>query len=250
MAGSREAWWQDYFSPLYREVYEGPLSNSRQTRREAAFLEEALGPIKPGPVLDVGCGFGRHVRALRHRGFKVVGTDRFVHLLERHAPGARRAVCADMRRLPFAARSFQGAYCIFNTFGYFADSENRQVLAECARVLAPGGRFVLQIPNGPIMAGIAHEFTPSQTAGPKLTMTEQYAFDPDKKTLQGSGVWRIGDQEQAWTLELQLYTHEEIAAALESCGLQVVEILGDYDGEEFDPGESAEIVLVAERVGD
>ncbi|MCB2153975.1 methyltransferase domain-containing protein [bacterium] len=248
MSKPASSWWQDYFSPLYLEVYEGPLANPRETRREASFLEKALRPVRPGPILDIGCGFGRHVRAMRHRGFDVTGTDRFAHLLKRHPTRGRRAVCSDMRSLGFADGAFRGAYCIFNTFGYFSREENRAILAEIRRVLSSGGLFVLQIPNGPVMAEIAEEFEPSHTVGPKLTMTEEYAFDPAKNTLRGAGVWRIGKEQQEWSLELQLYSKAEIVAELDFSNLQVTAMYGDYEGEEFDADESSEIVLVARAV--
>ncbi len=37
---------------------------------EETVLERAI-----GPVLDIGCGVGRHVVALRHRGIRAVGVE-------------------------------------------------------------------------------------------------------------------------------------------------------------------------------
>ena len=61
------------------------------------------------------------------------------------APGAR---LLDMRRLPFADASFDAVLNLFHAFGYLEDeTQDELVLAEVARVLAPGGRFLLEVAN-------------------------------------------------------------------------------------------------------
>ena len=53
-----------------------------------------------------------------------------------------------MRRLPFADASFDAVLNLFHAFGYLEDeTQDELVLAEVARVLAPGGRFLLEVAN-------------------------------------------------------------------------------------------------------
>jgi SAM-dependent methyltransferase len=53
-----------------------------------------------------------------------------------------------MRRLPFAGASFDAVLNLFNAFGYLEDeAQDELVLAEVARVLAPGGRFLQELAN-------------------------------------------------------------------------------------------------------
>jgi SAM-dependent methyltransferase len=59
-------------------------------------------------------------------------------------PGALRGVVADVRRLPFRAGSFEAIYSM-GTIEHFSDSE--RALEEMARVLAPGGRAIVGVPN-------------------------------------------------------------------------------------------------------
>lgn len=64
---------------------------------------------RPGTVLDVACGAGRHARYLRRLGLRVVAVDRDDALLQRlqDDPGIE-AVCADLEGVhwPFEGRRF------------------------------------------------------------------------------------------------------------------------------------------------
>lgn len=60
------------------------------------------------------------------------------------SPGMIRAV-GDAQRLPFADASFDAAFCI-NVLEHIPDPEC--AVAEAARVLTPGGRFLTVTPNG------------------------------------------------------------------------------------------------------
>ena len=60
-------------------------------------------------VLDVACGFGRHMRWLSQRGHPVTGVDRAQEAVDAVA-GLGEAVCADIETgpWPFAGRTFGG----------------------------------------------------------------------------------------------------------------------------------------------
>src|ERR1700710_1417035 len=61
------------------------------------------------PVLDVACGFGRHMRWFAAHGHPVVGVDRSVEAIH-SLKGLGEAVLADVENgpWPFTGRSFGG----------------------------------------------------------------------------------------------------------------------------------------------
>jgi SAM-dependent methyltransferase len=84
-------------------------------------------------------------------------------------------VAGDMRALPWT-EEFDAAVCWFTSYGYFADAENQRVLAEVARALRPGGRFVLELNN---LAGLMRTWQASVVVevGDDLAV-DQHRFDP------------------------------------------------------------------------
>jgi SAM-dependent methyltransferase len=117
-------------------------SFTKGTAQEVAFLVDELG-LGPGlRVLDVGCGPGRHARALAALGVDVVGFDLSLGFLR--AAGAGSWVQGDARQLPFPTGSFDRVICLCQGgFGLLRGSGEEAALAEMARVLRPGGRVTL-----------------------------------------------------------------------------------------------------------
>jgi SAM-dependent methyltransferase len=142
MAGM--AWYKEWFGEEYLGLYSH--RDEQEAEAHVDFVERQLGHPRPRAVLDLACGAGRHTAALRRRGYRTVGVDLSLTLLA-HAGGLQR-VAGDMRCLPFAAGSFDWVLNFFTSFGYFEkERENFQVLEEIVRVLAPRGRFLIDIMN-------------------------------------------------------------------------------------------------------
>jgi SAM-dependent methyltransferase len=108
-------------------------------QRHRANYALATGFLGPGRVLDLGCGVGHSLDLLAPRDS--VGVDREPAAL---AGQPRETVVADIRRLPFEDGSFPSIVCS-HAIEHVPDPE--RLLAEAARVLAPGGTAVFTTPN-------------------------------------------------------------------------------------------------------
>jgi cyclopropane fatty-acyl-phospholipid synthase-like methyltransferase len=122
-------------------------SFTKGTRQEVEFLVDQLGLRDGMRVLDVGCGPGRHSRALAERGIVVHGIDisqRFVDLARDGAPAGATFERVDARAVSFDAE-FDAVICLCQgAFGLMtADGYDATVLAGMARALKPGGRLAL-----------------------------------------------------------------------------------------------------------
>ncbi|MBY8880927.1 class I SAM-dependent methyltransferase [Actinacidiphila acidipaludis] len=110
----------------------------------AAFAELVKAP-GTGPVADLGCGPGRVTAHLRALGVEdVFGIDLspgMVAVARRTHPGLRFEV-GSMTALDLADDSLGGALVWYSTV-HTPPEVLPAVFAECARVLAPGGRMLL-----------------------------------------------------------------------------------------------------------
>jgi ubiquinone/menaquinone biosynthesis C-methylase UbiE len=108
-----------------------------------------LGDVRDRRVLEVGCGAAQCARWLLAAGADPVAIDLSAAMLARGreigaATGlAVPLVQADATRLPFADASFDLACSAYGAVPFVADSA--AVMAEVARVLRPGGRWVFSV---------------------------------------------------------------------------------------------------------
>lgn len=148
MSGRERHWFEpvaDHLGGAYLRY-----SFTKGTAQEIAFLVDEVGLVAGSRVLDVGCGPGRHVRALGERSIEVVGVDlswRFVSLAASSQGGAYAQ--ADARHLPVRPDSFdvvtslcQGAFGLLGGPGSGVD-EDVDVLRQMVGAVRPGGRIVL-----------------------------------------------------------------------------------------------------------
>lgn len=138
---------EHFFEPIAEHLGAAYLrySFTKGTEQEVAFLSDVL-DLRPGVrVLDVGCGPGRHARALAASGIDVVGLDiseRFVALARDGAPPTARFVRGDARLMEFDAE-FDAAICLCQGAFGLVPGEDGEVLRRIVRALRPGGRAVV-----------------------------------------------------------------------------------------------------------
>jgi SAM-dependent methyltransferase len=103
----------------------------------------ALGLIRSGPVLDIGCATGRHIEALGHAGLAAEGIDlnpAAVALARLHGCAAQ---CADFWTFR-PARRYRWLLALGNNLGVAGRLASLPAfLHHCADLLAPGGEVLL-----------------------------------------------------------------------------------------------------------
>lgn len=225
------AWVTEYYGEDYLRLYQYP---DERTNPEVEFVAGVLAErIAPGGlVLDLACGHGRHAIPLAARGYRIVGLDYQLHLLQKAketAGGGVFFVRGDMRRLPFP-ETFDAVVNLFTAFGYFSDEENAGILREIARVLRPGGWLVLDVANRDALI---------RTAQPR-----SWKRLPDGSLLISEWTWDVatgrythwqlllGERERrSFTHSVRVYTCTELTALLRDAGFTVVARHGGFNGE-------------------
>ena len=128
--------------------YDATRGGEERADRHAAILAPRLDPALP--ALEVGVGTGAVAAGLARRGVAVHGVDISLGML-RHAVArlGQRVVAADAARLPLRDASVVQAYSVW-VLHLVGDLD--AVVAEVARTLVPGGRWLI-VPAGGTPAG-------------------------------------------------------------------------------------------------
>ena len=141
-----------------------------------------LPPAAAGLGLDFGCGLGHQCLAMRERGYRVVGLDASRHLLRKARDLGAPVVAADGLSLPFPDASFDFVYAI-GVLHHLSGPEAQQAACrEVARVLKPGGRFLV------------HE---TNTRNPLFRFYMGYVFPLLKTIDEGTEQWIAPDRFQS-----------------------------------------------------
>lgn len=174
-------------------------------------------------VLDVGCGLGATVHYLRALGYRAVGIDLSARLLEtghqRDADAPLLQAAGEQLPLPSAHFAAVLTECSLSAMGD-ADA----ALAECYRVLAPGGYLLIndiyaRNPAGiarlrelPLMSCLSGAMSQAEVTdkvlahGFQLTLWEDHTEQLRQQAAQGAlaGVWQCTPVAGLDALDMQL----------------------------------------------
>lgn len=236
-----------FFGELYLRSTR-PFLSPKVTTREVAYLERCFTRLTlPGPIVDLGCGHGRHAAPLNTSGplsGRVVGLELDPYSLEHRAPGFP-VVRGDLRALPFRTGSLAGAYAWYSTLFAFSDVEHRVILQEITRCLQPGGLLVLQtVPYERASSQPSEAFQYTLPDGSVLE--EETRFDA--ATQRDHGQRRLTLPEGrvlSGAYAIRYYPLAELTQLLESTGLSVKWTHGSLDGEPLSSA-STDLIVGAE----
>jgi SAM-dependent methyltransferase len=139
-----------------RAAYDEMFAGAERLRDSDSFYRWVLDRLNPGPgarLLDIGCGEGILVKVARQRGVQAVGVDLSAvgAGIALHTAGPGTVALSDGERLAFPDQSFDYAANL-GSLEHFIHPEAG--VREMARVLHPGGRAALVLPNSYYLADI------------------------------------------------------------------------------------------------
>jgi SAM-dependent methyltransferase len=251
-------WYEEHFRADYFRFWLGgeatPALPPEQTELEVAFIKDVLALPSGSAILDLCCGHGRHAIPLALAGYRVVGLD----LSRLHLQVARRMARAtgakvqwlqrDMRLIPDRLTGrFDAVINMFISFGYLeSDAEDQRALAGVARVLKPGGRFLIDSVNRQFALRHLQSTDSVELNGTVLVFNQ--AFDPltnrtseERIAIEPDGTRHVS------RISMRYYSAAELVDLMEGVGLRTVSVWGGFDRSELS-SESQRMILLAEKV--
>ena len=236
------------FNWIWPPAYE-PNSNPPELEEILSLLE----PQQGARVLDLACGLGWLTIPMALRGFRVTGYDLSDAMLTCARESAKQAdaqiewVRGDMRSLPASwTATYDFVMLTLSEFGCFHDeSDNQRVLAEVARVLKSGGRFILDIVvnrDELILNGDRN----SSFDGGGFFIVDKGSLDILSGIFTRSFQWYRQGQRHETNWQIRAYTPPEVKRMLDQAGFRESAAYRNYAGDGL-TRDSAGMVFLAEK---
>ena len=252
MQKHRKSWFENEI--IWRETYSYMFPESRFSAAAESIDEVIkLTEIHSGSALDLCCGPGRCSLALAARSFQVTGVDRTRFLLNKAKAFSRNAhmqiewVQEDMRDFS-RANSFDLALSMYTSFGYFEDrAEDEKVLDNVVRSLRSGGAFVMELMGKEVLARIFQPSSAETLPDGSMIVEQRKIVEDWNRVVNEWTIVRKG-QVRKFSFHLNLYSGQELPAALRRAGFIDVNLYGDLKGAPYGP-KANRLIAVGRKTG-
>ncbi len=235
--------------PFFGELYlrsTRPFLKSEVTQSELDYLEQRLAQVSlPGPLLDFGCGHGRHLGLGARLKRQIVGMDKD-QLSLGEARGTAPVVRGDFFAPPLRHGAFAAAWAWYNSIFTFEDAQIEAIFARLSELVRAGGLLIFHtIPRERIAADPESDYDGELPDGSRLV--ERVRFNPVLGRDEGRRTLTLQDgRVMAAEYFIRYYFWDELVSMLEAVGFRVVFVHGGLDASPLS-GESADLIVGAQR---
>lgn len=232
----------DYSSEWF-SIFLDPIQ-LEQTSREIDFLVRHLPQPAYRSVMDLGCGTGRHSNLLALQGYQVTGLDINPQALAKartNAPAGADFINHDMRQLDSVPGNFNAVVSLWQSFGYFDEASNQDILRQTADKLTLNGRLILDIYHREFFErhqGERH----FERGGVQIIESKSMLGNRLRVRLAYQSLGRED------VFEWQLYYPDELIELIKGFGLQCVVACTEFDEAKPASKDSPRVQYVFQRV--
>ena len=251
-------WYHDFFHGLPQVAWKAAQTDE-QTQLDLELLVETL-EFGPGDrLLDIFCGYGRHALPLARMGARVTGVDisgEYIAELQRAVGTGKLPVTAvegDFLTLPSTdlgpAGSFDAAYCLGNSFSFFAYGQMQTFLSRVAGLLRMGGRFLAHtemVAESVLPDYQARNWQPVGNPSDPILFLAENEYDPLESRIDSHLTYVHNGQTETRTAQHYIYTLAELHRLFAGAGLSVTTCYGTAEGDSYQLGDQG-VWLLAEK---
>ncbi len=208
-------------------------------------------------VLELGAGTGRATRFLARRAGWVVALELSLDMI---AVARRRLadlhnvvlVAGDLRRASFRTR-FDLVVAVDDPCVHLTEDADRdRAIANAARHLLPGGRFLLDAawfsPGQRQATGNPEGLVKTQSLPGGLEVRETWHCDPEARRCTASYEYlEHGERVEKAEFPARLWSRDELESRAQAAGLTVTHLWGDFDRRPWDRATSPRMIAQLRR---
>ena len=231
-------WWRRAFDDVYLTTDGDVVDNDANTKFDIDSILKSISINPNQPIIDIGCGQGRHLLELAKRGYaNLLGLDSSPQLIaiaqqrsKNYFPAIRwvESAFADYH---VEENHFQLATILGQAFGYAPSrTDDASMLEKIFRTLAPGGSIALDLSDGD---WIKKNYIPHSwewISATELVCRERKLADNHDRLLAREimidlNLGQTADRFYA----VQLYNQSDITEALTDAGFVNIRIMSDIN---------------------
>jgi cyclopropane fatty-acyl-phospholipid synthase-like methyltransferase len=242
-------WYESFFSGINCEMWE-KAATQEWTDAEVSFIKDILN-VEPGSsILDIPCGTGRHSIGLAKQEFHVTSIDistEFLNGLKKKVDDQQltiEIIQGNILSLELKG-SFDGAFCLGNSFGYFNFPGMETFVAKVSASLKQDARWII---NTGLMAEsfLAKFIKEKKYELEGLTMQIINDYDEWNSCLLTTLSYTKNNTQEIYRFKHHVYTVAELIRLLKKYDLQTIALYSSTDKAAFKLGD-AQLYLVAQK---
>jgi hypothetical protein len=233
----------DYFGEIYYRCFAAKLEQRAQeeAKRALALLD------KPKTLLDVGCGWGRHLRYFLSWGIDAWGIEPnayFAQVFRQENPLWADRIIQSTIQDAYVFKQFSAVVSLWTSIGWDNSEDAEDELFEkFQQFLLPGGNLLIDVDN---LLGWQNHFC--RRWWEKVDggfVLDQHSLSENKLTTVRQ--FLLGKETYKVTRKMKLYTLDDLQALGENHQLFLKAVYRDLTGNPFYP-EAPRIVAIFEKI--
>jgi SAM-dependent methyltransferase len=209
------------------------------TLEQNIFLNKVFDACKD-PLLDAGCGYGRHAVFLKNIGYDVYAVDYIKEncKIVKKRNKEIKTVCCDLIHTPFSNDFFEGIYSMYTSLGYCKDTD-KKIIKEFFRTIKDNGILCLDIAQRKkLKSGLFFE-----VFNGGLSISLKYKW----KGRYISKYLCFRNNTSFYSLSFFYYQANELKELLNSNGFKIISMYGNYNFEEYHQDSDRLIILACKE---
>jgi len=240
-------WFATWFDTSYYHI----LYKNRDNKEAEFFIRHLLDILNLDPqskILDLACGKGRHSVFLNALGYSVHGMDlseASIQYAKKHETHRLTFSVGDMRK-PYFPNSFDTILNLFTSIGYFEDKQdNKKVFQSVSEQLKENGIFVIDYLNPIYITSNLKKYEEKEIEGIQFKITKEINDNFIVKNIH------FIDKEKEFHFQekVQLFHYYDFINMAEEVDLELVNIYGNYNLEDFDEKDSPRTIIIFKKNG-
>lgn len=136
----------EVYDDFYADIYDYLVFNNLKDEYEVGEIMNKTSPSSQSKVLDIGCGTGHHVAAMKSRSIDIIGIDISPSMIKKakeNYPDYKFQVADATSSQIFPPDSFTHILCMYFTIYYIQDKT--MFFQNVYKWLMPGGYFIVHL---------------------------------------------------------------------------------------------------------